>query len=438
MGYDKLNTALKKESCCNGLGEISDFAEERFSVIKEVEIVERYQNNKKCFFVKNQITNKFYVFGEIQYRILMALDENRTIHEAIEHLRDSGLNISFEKVEKFKNNLVSIKLLNCNNKNPSPELKRIETQRGETLIQRLLFIKIPIANLDFLIEKISKKISFVFFPAFLILMAAYIICGLSVYIYKFSPWKTVLITDSSSKNVIIVAVLYITTIIGSAFHEMAHALTCKRFGGKVHEIGIVIIYFRPGLYCNISDSYLFKEKKYRVCVSMAGIILDFVLWSTIVLVGYFFDLVGFNVYFLPAFGFYGLVTILLELNPLIKLDGYYALTEIVDIYNLRENSFKYLQNIFLKNKLKKSIGKKEKRVYIGYAIFAAIYSVWLITNTFYLLMKYLILKLSTLGMIIGFIILGLLFGDIVKKILLLILKILKIKGKGVGDLTHDK
>lgn len=406
--------------------------EERVSIVKGLQITERYEENKKKFFIKNPITNKFFILGEMQYKLLMAFGENKTIDEVVEYMNHMGLNISFEQVKKFKENLISVKILSCGDESHPLEKKRVETQRGKTFFQRLLFIKIPVVNPDNFVEKVLKKVSFIFSPLFLVLMAVYVILGLGIYIYRFSPWVSEIITDSLSKNVMIIVILYLITIFSSIFHEMAHALTCKRFGGKVNEMGFLIIYFRPGLFCNISDSYLFKERKHRIYVSMAGIILDFIVWSTIIIVGYLFELNGLNVYFISAFGFYGLVTILLELNPLVKLDGYYILTEIVNIYNLRENSFKYLKNVFLKNMSKTYSSKKEKGIYIAYSVFSAVYSIWLIFYTFYIIIKYLVLKLNTLGMVISIIILILLFYDLVKKMFLLILRMFNHSCKNIG------
>lgn len=406
--------------------------EETFSRLKGLEVTERYEENKKSFFVKNPLTNKFFILAETQYKLLMAFDGNKTINEVVDYMGNMGLKLSFDQVEKFKDKLISMKLLSSGDEEVSLDKKRIETQSGKTFFQRLLFIKIPVVNPDSFVEKVLKKVGFIFSPLFLVLMAAYVVLGISVYAYEFSPWTADLITNSPSKNIMIIAIMYFITIVASVFHEMAHALTCKKYGGKVNEMGLLIIYFRPGLFCNISDSYLFKQKKHRVYVSMAGIILDFIVWSTIILVGYFFNLNGFNVYFMPAFGIYGLVTILLELNPLIKLDGYYTLTEVVNIYNLREKSFHYLKNIFSKNTLNSTISKKEKRVYSAYSSFAAVYSTWLIFYTFYILIKYLILKLNTLGMIIAIVILGFLFYDLIRKILLSILKIFTNSCKSIG------
>src|SRR5439155_17329542 len=56
----------------------------------------------------------------------------------------------------------------------------------------------------------------------------------------------------------------------TALHESAHGLTCKHYGGAVHEIGFLLLWFMPCFYCNVSDAWLFKEKPKRLWVSFAG------------------------------------------------------------------------------------------------------------------------------------------------------------------------
>ena len=45
---------------------------------------------------------------------------------------------------------------------------------------------------------------------------------------------------------------------------LAHGLTCKHFGGRVREIGFLLIYFQPAFFCNVSDAWLFPEKSKRI------------------------------------------------------------------------------------------------------------------------------------------------------------------------------
>ena len=57
-------------------------------------------------------------------------------------------------------------------------------------------------------------------------------------------------------------------------HELGHALTCKHFGGDCHEVGVLLLFFTPCLYCNVSDAWLFPGKWQRIAVSAAGIVVE--------------------------------------------------------------------------------------------------------------------------------------------------------------------
>lgn len=77
---------------------------------------------------------------------------------------------------------------------------------------------------------------------------------------------------------------WVTILLVTTAHEFAHALTCKRFGGEVHEIGFLLLYFQPAFYCNISDAWLFPEKSKRLWVTFAGAYLETFVWSIATLV----------------------------------------------------------------------------------------------------------------------------------------------------------
>src|SRR5262249_11948319 len=62
-------------------------------------------------------------------------------------------------------------------------------------------------------------------------------------------------------------------------HEFAHGLTCCHFGGKVQEVGFMLIYFQPAFFCDVSDSWMFPSKKHRMLVTMAGGYFQLVVWG---------------------------------------------------------------------------------------------------------------------------------------------------------------
>jgi multidrug efflux pump subunit AcrA (membrane-fusion protein) len=129
-------------------------------------------------------------------------------------------------------------------------------------------------------------------------------------------------------------VLFVVTLL----HESAHGLTCKRYGGEVHEIGFLLLFFMPCFYCNVSDAWLFKEKSKRLWVTFTGGYFELFLWALAVfswrltLPGTLPNYLAFVV--LTACG----VATLFNFNPLLKLDGYYLLSDWLEIPNLHERA----------------------------------------------------------------------------------------------------
>ena len=125
-------------------------------------------------------------------------------------------------------------------------------------------------------------------------------------------------------------------------HESAHGLTCKHFGGEVHEIGFLLLYLMPGLYCNVSDAWLFPEKSKRLWVTFAGAYCDLLVWALSMIVWRVaLQATLLNYLAWVAASVTG-IRALMNLTPLIKLDGYYLLSDLVNIPNLRQRSLNRL------------------------------------------------------------------------------------------------
>ena len=70
---------------------------------------------------------------------------------------------------------------------------------------------------------------------------------------------------------------WVVFVFVKTIHEFGHGLTCKHFGGEVHEMGALLIMFTPYLYCNVSDSWILPDKKRRILVTAAGIFVEMTL-----------------------------------------------------------------------------------------------------------------------------------------------------------------
>lgn len=133
----------------------------------------------------------------------------------------------------------------------------------------------------------------------------------------------------------------VTIFIATMIHEYGHGLTCKHFGGEVREVGLLFMFFMPCLYCNVSDAWLIRERWKRMVITAAGGYADLCLWAASVFVwrvtvtGTLVNHLAFVL--LTVCGGRGFI----NFNPLLRLDGYYLLSDAVRIPNLRARALEY-------------------------------------------------------------------------------------------------
>jgi multidrug resistance efflux pump len=167
-------------------------------------------------------------------------------------------------------------------------------------------------------------------------------------------------------------------------HEFAHGLTCKAFGGRASEVGVLLIYyFLPALYCNVSGLHLIPQRGRRLWVILAG-----VYWQ--VLVGILSLLVWFAVAphtLIADFAFISflgsVVDVVFNANPLIKLDGYYFLSQWLRLPNLMDRARAYwrglLKRILLgeENEAAAQWSRRERTIYAVFGLLSFVYTVGL-------------------------------------------------------------
>ena len=124
-------------------------------------------------------------------------------------------------------------------------------------------------------------------------------------------------------------------------HELGHGYVLKRNGGEVHELGIMLLVFLPMPYVDASAATAFADKKQRMLVGMAGILVELFLAALAVLVWVnsesgLVNSIAFNLIFIV-----GISTILVNGNPLLRYDGYYVLCDYLETPNLGQRANQY-------------------------------------------------------------------------------------------------
>ena len=131
-----------------------------------------------------------------------------------------------------------------------------------------------------------------------------------------------------------VALIMLVFPVVKTIHEFGHMIAVKHWGGEVHEMGIMLLVLMPIPYVDASAASAFRERRQRVIVGAGGMFVELLIASLATFVWINVEpgavrAVAFNVILVA-----GVSTLLFNLNPLLRYDGYYILMDLIEIPNL--------------------------------------------------------------------------------------------------------
>jgi putative peptide zinc metalloprotease protein len=263
-------------------------------------------------------------------------------------------------------------------------LRRQERMRGMKLLQLImspLSVKFPLIDPERFLTAMLPfyKPFFSWFGAILWL----VVVGFGVTLAGLH-WAELTkdITDRAlaPENLLI---MWFTFPVIKLFHEFGHACAVKRWGGEVHEMGIMLLVMMPVPYCDASASTAFRGKYQRTVVGAAGMLVEvFIAALTVMLWANmepgFARAVAYNVIIIA-----GVSTLLFNINPLLRFDGYYIFSDLIEIPNLRTRATRYFMYLTerymlgMKDNQTPDGSPGEKRWFFFFAIASFIYRLFI-------------------------------------------------------------
>ncbi len=220
---------------------------------------------------------------------------------------------------------------------------RTDTQRRRDLLLRLrnpLAVRIPLLDPDRFLYVTAPLIRPLFSLLGFIAWLALVATGIVLAAMHWSE-----LTSNIADRVLgleNIALILIAYPLIKALHELGHGYATKIWGGEVHEIGVMFLVLMPIPYVDASSSSAFREKWRRAAVGGAGIMVEMAL-AALALIAWINvepGIVHAILFDVMLIG--GVSTMLFNGNPLLRFDGYYVLSDLLEIPNLRTRSNKYL------------------------------------------------------------------------------------------------
>lgn len=199
----------------------------------------------------------------------------------------------------------------------------------------LLSIRIPVASIDPIARCLVRWSDLVFAPRAILFWIAAAIAGLIMIVVRWESWAGSIPTLSAylqSLQPLSVAAIFVIT---KSVHELGHATACRRLGSRCGVAGIWMLCLMPCPYVDVTEVWRQPNAMRRAAVMASGMIAEGVLcviaiWAWILSGAAEVQLAAMNIVLVC-----GVSTILFNANPLMRYDGYFILSDLVDSTNLR-------------------------------------------------------------------------------------------------------
>ena len=309
--------------------------------------IERHDyRGQPSFIIQDRVNGRHLQLNPAARFIVGKMNGVRTIQQlwdlSLENLGDAAP--GQEDLIHLLGSLYEADLLQCDIAPDREEfLRRYKKQRSKDVRKRWmnpLAIRFPLLDPEKFLTKNLNAVRWIFTLPAVIAMCVLIVSALVI---AASHWEEIgdqLLGKVLEPNNLLL--LFLVYPVVKVFHEFGHAFATRIWGGEVHEMGVTLLVLMPIPYVDASSANVFPEKSRRMVVGAAGMIVEWVLAS----LGLFIWVavepgiiqnIAWNVMLISGFS-----TLFFNGNPLLKFDGYYILSDAIEIPNLDKKSKSYL------------------------------------------------------------------------------------------------
>src|SRR5262245_5589496 len=248
----------------------------RFRPCAALHVAEQLSNGRPYYVVKHGPSGKCYGMSDASYRLLRAFEGGRTVEEVAQQLPARG----GDQLRSFVSRVVGNGLLE------SDEVALVAPPTKRRLIDRIkefnpFYIRIRTFDPTPFLKRIQPILSPLFtLPALLVFLAAlggavWLIAAhasrfyFSFFMFRDFAWW---------------GLAYVILCTATLLHELSHAVACRRYGGEVREMGILLYFLQIGAYTNVTDAWLMPSRRHRIIVSLAGVYVEGFLFAAAIAV----------------------------------------------------------------------------------------------------------------------------------------------------------
>ncbi|GAA2070115.1 M50 family metallopeptidase [Actinomadura alba] len=321
-------------------------------------------------FVADGETRAYLRVGPREAFLMTRLDGSRSLAEiGVEYATLFGRRLAAEHWQQLMSLLASRGLLEPADPARLDRIRETAERTRRSEGRTPLLRRMPIPGAVGLVAPAARGLGWLLRPFVAVPLG---LAGITVCVLVALNFATVYapLERGSSWPVTLAALLISWIMIG--LHEIGHGVACHRYGGRPTEIGLMWRFPFLAFYCKVDDVVTFRKASHRVATSFAGVYVNLVTLVPVGLLWLWGPDSGRSHDLAAALLLFGTVTVLVNLLPVLQLDGYHMLEHATSTFRLQSESARFTM-AFLRHG-PAGIGGYPRRarwIHTGYTLLAA-------------------------------------------------------------------
>ena len=277
--------------------------------------------------VEDAANGKFYRFGSVEGQFVAALMETGSATEAYQQCSESNPDFSAETAIKLCKWIVSSGWLEQTTRGAAASPRPPATNP----LAAVFFWKIPLVNPDAALQRLVHYVGWLFSPHAMFIGLAIFLVGI---IQMTGQWAEFVASYENLFTSWRWLSLAIAWLVLKIIHEIAHAATCRRYGGDVPSAGLAMILLMPIAFVNVTSSWRFASRWKRLHVTLAGVAAELAVGGIAMIAWTCCESLPIKQAAADIVLLATVSSLLFNLNPLLRFDGYFAVADLSGIDNL--------------------------------------------------------------------------------------------------------
>jgi putative peptide zinc metalloprotease protein len=284
--------------------------------------------------------NRVYRLGWTEFEIISRWQAG-TVDAVVARVNaETTLEIDASDVDQLRRFLLASDLLRVTGPQATAYLvskaNRLRHNLGKWLLQNYLFMRIPLLRPDRFLTAAYPYVQGVFSKTFAASIFLIGVLGLYLIARQWDIFRDTFVDLFTVQGAVAFA---ITLAFLKLVHELGHAFTAKRFGCRVPTMGVALLVMVPVLYTDVNESWKLTARRQRLAIGVAGVTAE-LCCAAIAMCAWGFLSPGpvRSAMFLVATSTW-ITTVLINLSPFMRYDGYYVLSDWLETPNLHGRAF---------------------------------------------------------------------------------------------------